>query len=176
MDWLETLYSKRLPQVGEVVSHFLVYFCLTTVAIAQPLLQLYGGGLAAFSAANIEGNAILLFAFLVLLSPPLVLLGGEIVLGAFFPSRQNLVHRLMVASSFFLVSLLFFRSIPIAPWSVSLLFHALISSLLTYVFFAKQQIASWIKLMSPVGIAVLIIFVVSARGLIWVPEIGAAEI
>jgi hypothetical protein len=175
-DWSEALDNKRFPHVREVFSHFLVYFCLTTVAIAQPLLQLYGGGLAAFSAANIEGNAILLFAFLVLLSPPLVLLVGEIALGAFFPSRQELIHRFMVASSFFLVSLLFFRSIPIASWSVALLFHSLISAFLTYVFFAKQQVASWIKLMSPVGGAVLIVFVVSARGLIWVPEIGAAEI
>ncbi len=82
----------------------------------------------------------------------------------------------MVASSFFLVSLLFFRSIPIGPWLVALLFHALVAALLTYIFFAKQQVVSWIKLMSPIGVAVLIIFVVSARGLIWVPEIGAADI
>jgi len=137
---------------------------------------MYGGGLAVFSAANIEGYAILLFAFLVLLCPPLALLGSEIVLGAFFPSRQKVVHHFLVASSFFLVSLLFFRSIPIGPWSVALLFHALVSALLTYIFFAKQQVVSWIKLMSPIGVAVLIIFVVSARGLIWVPEIGAADI
>ena len=138
------------------------------MAVAQPLLQLYGGGLAVFSVANIEGYAVLLFAFLVLLCPPLALLGSESVLGAFVPSRQKVVHHFLVASSFFLVSLLFFRSIPIGPWSVALLFHALVSALLTYIFFAKQQVVSWIKLMSPIGVAVLIIFVVSARGLIWI--------
>ena len=176
MNWSETLGSKRILHIREVVSHFLVYLCLTTIAIAQPLLQLYGGGLAAFSAAKIEGNSILLFAFMVLLLPPLSLLGVEIVLGVLSPSRQNLAYRLMVASSFFLVSLLFFRSIPIGPWSAALLFHAVISAVLTYVFFAKQQIVSWIKLMSPIGLAVMIVFVISARGLIWVPEIGAADI
>ena len=168
--------SKRLPHGREVVSHFLIYFSLTTVAIAQPLLQLYGGGLAVFSSAGIEGYAVLLFAFLVLLCPPVALLSAEVLWGAILPKRRHVAHRILVASSFFLVSLLIFRSIPIGPWLLAVFFHALVAGLLTYVFFSRQQVVSWIKLMSPIGVAVLVIFVISARGLIWVPEIGAADI
>jgi hypothetical protein len=176
MNWLETLVDKRLPQVGEVVSHFLVYLTLTTVAVAQPLLQLYGGGLAVFSSAYIEGYPILAFALLVLLCPPFALLGIEFLLGVFFPLKRHRVYRLMVALAFFLVSLLIFRSIPIGPWIAALLFHAVVAFILTNVFFSRQQVAAGIKLMSPIGIAVLVVFVISARGLIWVPEIGAADV
>lgn len=146
------------------------------MAVAQPLLQLYSGGLAVFSAAHIEGYAVLLFALMVLLLPPIALLGVEVVVGAIFPSRRHVAYRVMVASSFFLVSLLIFRSIPIGPWLLAILFHALVAALLTYIFFAKQQVVSWIKLMSPIGVAVLVLFVIAARGLIWVPEIGAAKV
>ena len=67
------------------------------MAVAQPLLQLYSGGLAVFSAAHIEGYAVLLFALMVLLLPPIALLGVEVVVGAIFPSRRHVAYRVMVA-------------------------------------------------------------------------------
>ena len=59
-----------------------VYLSLTTVSVAQPLLQLYGNNLAVFTTARYSGLVVVAFALGVLLVPPVCLVAIDVVLSA----------------------------------------------------------------------------------------------
>ena len=70
-----------------LLRHFLVYIVLTTVAIAQPILQLYGDNLTIFVSSRISGWQVLLFGLVIILLPPLLMSLGEIVKNLFYRRR-----------------------------------------------------------------------------------------
>ena len=51
--------------------HFLTYLALSTLAVAQPLFDLYGRNLTVFSAAKLSSLEVALFFLLFLLGPAL---------------------------------------------------------------------------------------------------------
>ncbi|MEM7142405.1 MAG: sulfatase-like hydrolase/transferase [Actinomycetota bacterium] len=70
---------------------------LTGLVVAQPLLDLFGGSPATFQIHGVEGRAVLLFAAVVIVVPPLVIwLLGEAVRVALGP-RGEVVHLITVA-------------------------------------------------------------------------------
>ena len=176
MKWLDHLDHKRVQPLGTLLSHFLIFLTLTTISVAQPLLQLYGDNLPIFSAAKMEGVDVVLFALLVLLVPPLVLLTAEVFVSAAIPRYRNFVHQAFVWLALWLVVLLLLRSFTRGPWPVAMTVTALIAALLLWTFSRWTGFVSWLRIMSPISVAVLVLFAVSAEGVIRVPEIGAATI
>ena len=61
--------GTRRFEVRAVARRAAVYLALLTVAIAQPLLQLYGTSVAVFASANYEGAIVVTFGLVVLLIP-----------------------------------------------------------------------------------------------------------
>ena len=55
--------------VSVMRKHFLTYLALSTLAIAQPLFDLYGRNLTVFSAAKVSSAEVAVFVLLVLLGP-----------------------------------------------------------------------------------------------------------
>jgi hypothetical protein len=176
MNWWENLGHKRIPSLGLLLSHFLVFLTLTTIAVAQPLLQLYGDNLPIFSAAKMEGFDVLLFAVLVILVPPLLLLMAEIAVSVFFPQHNRIAHQVLVWLALWLVVLLLLRSVSFGSWQLAMVSTALIAAIMQWAFFRWSLLVSWLRMMSSISLAVLALFAISASGVIWVPTIGAANI
>lgn len=90
--------------------HFLTYLALSTMAIAQPLLDLYGKNTTVFSAAKLSPLEVLVFLLLVGLAPAVVCVGLD-RFSAFFGPKVNEATRLCLISG---ISLLL--GLAVARW------------------------------------------------------------
>ena len=79
--------------------HFLTYLALSTVAVAQPILDLYGNNTTVFSAAKLSRFEVALFLFVVMLVPAVVALLIDRASRAFGP-KVNESTRLVIVSGF----------------------------------------------------------------------------
>lgn len=82
--------------------HFLTYMALSTMAIAQPLLDLYGKNTTVFSAAKLSPLEVLVFLLIVGLAPALACIGLD-RLSALFGPKVNEAMRLSLISVLSLV-------------------------------------------------------------------------
>ena len=79
--------------------HFLTYLALSTVAIAQPILDLYGNNTTVFSAAKLSRFEVSLFLLIVMLVPAVLALMMDRVSRVFGP-KVNEATRLVIISGF----------------------------------------------------------------------------
>lgn len=112
--------------------HGAVYVALGTIAIAQPLLQLYGENIAVFAAAGFEGAIIIWFAAIALLVPPLCMLSIEIVATVLFPSQRTRIHTALVWILLWLVTSVVLRSVSLGSWIVDSAVTACTATALVY--------------------------------------------
>ena len=87
--------------------HFLTYLSLSTMAIAQPILDLYGKNPTVFSAAKLSSFEVAVFVLIVVLVPALLATGLD-RLTRFLGPKVNEATRLWVIAGFsFLLGLAF---------------------------------------------------------------------
>ena len=79
--------------------HFLTYLALSTVAIAQPILDLYGNNTTVFSAAKLSRVEVVAFLLLVALAPAFVASALDLVSRG-FGTKVNEATRLLLISFF----------------------------------------------------------------------------
>jgi hypothetical protein len=151
--------------------HFLIFLSLTTIALSEPLLQLYGENLTVFVAAGLEGYRVALFGLLVVLVPPLLLLFIECTLTILLPSRKLWIHNGLVGISMWLVVLRFLHDFPLGPWFLSFLWSAIVACGLCWAYTRWHIFRYWLRFMSVLGLAALTVFCVSAQGIIRVPSV-----
>lgn len=94
-----------------LLRHFLVYIVLTTVAIAQPILQLYGDNLTIFVSSRISGWQVLFFGLSIILLPPMLMSIGEVLIGSIFPRLRKHAHNFFVFICLWLIVLLLLRTV-----------------------------------------------------------------
>jgi hypothetical protein len=90
--------------------HFLTYLSLSTMAIAQPLLDLYGKNPTVFSAAKLSSVEVALFVAIIVLLPALLATGLD-RLTRFFGPKVNESSRLWMIAGFS-----FLLGIAVAQW------------------------------------------------------------
>ena len=73
-------------RIRGVLRRCALYTALLTVGVAQPMLQLYGSNPAVFTAADVSGTGVFVFAAVVLVGPPFALLLIDLLAGM-LPSR-----------------------------------------------------------------------------------------
>jgi hypothetical protein len=97
---------------GGVVTkkHFLTYLALCTMAIAQPILDLYGNNITVFSAAKLTPLEVLVFVLAIVVVPPVIAVALDRISSLFGP-RVNEAFRLWL-----LAGLSFFLGLAIARW------------------------------------------------------------
>ena len=159
-----------------IARRFAVYTALCTVALAQPLLQLYSQNVAIFAAANYEGAIVVWFALAVLVVPPLVLLTVDVLAQAIVPRFQHTVHYALVFVGLWAVVSVIARSVSFGPWVVDAAFTAVIAVGLLTAFLRLSVIQSWIALLSPLALVVALVFGLSAMSVISPPEAEVLEI
>ena len=135
--------------------HFLTYLSLSTVAIAQPILDLYGNNTTVFSAAKLSRLEVSLFLVIVVLAPALVALGIDRVSRGFGP-KVNEATRLVIIAAF---SFLF--GFATARWAhldrnVSAFGLAFVFAIvIPYAYDNYKSIREWSRWLSIVSVAVL---------------------
>lgn len=166
---------RRVARVA-LSRHFPVYLTICTAAVAQPLLQMYGENLAVFTTANLDGVRVLGFMALVVLAPPLMLAALEAVVSLAVPGWQRGAHVAMVWIASTALAALFLRSAPIGPWPVAVAALAAVGAGITYAYARLRAIGQWLRWMSPLAVAVAVLFTLAAKEIIWVPEVEAIDV
>ena len=166
----------RKTVLRQSVSHALVYVTILTAALAQPLLQLYGGNLAMFAAADMQGAMVLWFMAIVLLGPPFALWLVETIVSLVRPTWQTSAHHVLVFVGLWGFVNLLTRDVSVGPWPVGLAVTALVATALVVLYARRSQVRSWLKWMSPLALAVAVLFTLAVRDVVWVPEVVALEL
>ena len=170
--------NDALPQhkVEGMRRRAFAYLALTTIAIAQPLLQMYGDNVAIFAAANYEGAVVVWFALAVLVFPPAVMVLVDGLGSKVFPSKTVGIHLALVFLGLWAVSSVVLRSISLGPWALDLVFTAVVAVVLTVAYFRVSTVQSWLALLSPLAVVVLALFVLSASSVISPPVVEVLNI
>lgn len=158
------------------VAHALVYLTILTAALSQPLLQLYGSNLAMFAAADMQGATVLLFMAIVVLVPPIVLWVVELSVAMIRPTWQESVHSTLVFMGFWSFVNLLLRDVGFGSWVVAFVVTGLVAGALSLLYARRAQVRSWLKWMSPLALAVSVLFTLSVRDVVWVPDVEAVSL
>lgn len=135
--------------------HFLTYFALSTIAIAQPILDLYGKNTTVFSAAKMSALEVCVFVLMVLLVPALVTTGIDAISKVFGPRVNEAVRLWQIAAFSFLVGLAIAR---IAQWqgnSVPIAVGMALAIAVPITFDRFKSVRDWSRWLSALGVAVL---------------------
>lgn len=149
---------------------------LLTVAVAQPLLQLYSENVAVFAAANYEGAVVVWFALFVLLVPPLVMTAIDALAMYAIPRAEKYVHHLLVFLGLWAVTSVLLRAVSFGPWIVDAIFTAIVAGLLLTAYSRWGLVKSWITMLSPVSLLVAGVFALSAQSVIIPPDAEVIDI
>jgi len=158
------------------VSHLFVYVTILTAAIAQPLLQLYGSNLAMFAAADMQGARVLMFMAVVVLGPPFVLWTVELLVSTIRATWQESVHCVLVFVGFWAFVNLLLRDVGFGSWVVALLVTGVAAAALSLLYARRAQVRGWLRWMSPLALAVCVLFTLAVRDVVWVPKVEAVEL
>jgi hypothetical protein len=134
--------------------HFLTYLALSTMAIAQPILDLYGKNPTVFSAAKMSSLEVALFVLIIVLVPALLALGLD-RLTRFLGPKVNEATRLWIIAGFsFLLGIAVARWISvdgnIGAFSLGFLFAAVVP----VAYDRKKAIREWSRWLSVLAVAV----------------------
>lgn len=157
-------------KLSVIARRFAIYAALSTIAVAQPLLQLYSENVAIFAAANYEGAIVVWFALLVLAAPPLFLTALDSLVLATLPRIERHVHHGFVFVGLWAVASVVLRSVSFGPWVVDALFTAAIASALLFAFLRFTVAQSWVAMLSPLALLVGVVFGFSAQSVIAPPD------
>ena len=164
------------PPITAVGRRAAVYLALLTVAVAQPLLQLYGSSVAVFASANYEGAIVVVFGLVVLLVPTAVFTAIDVVVTSLHPTLGMWVHRLLVLVASWAVALVVLRNLSFGPWGIDMLYTGVIALGMTWLIDQRSAVTSWVTYLSPLSIVVAISFVVSAMSVISPPDVQVLAI
>jgi hypothetical protein len=153
-----------------------MYLALLTVAVAQPLLQLYSENVAVFAAANYEGAIVVWFALFVLVVPPFVFTVIDGLAMAIVPRAEQHIHHGLVFIAMWATTSVVLRAISFGPWFVDALFTAFVAGAFLYAFLRFTLVKSWITMLSPVSLLVAVVFSLSAQSVISPPDAEVLEI
>ena len=159
-----------------VAGRALVYLALTSVAIAQPILQLYGDNLAVFATAKFDGPRIILFAVVAILVPPLIALTIDLLASLVLRDRARFVHVALVQLGFWAVASLILRGVSFGPWAVDLSVSFLVALAATWMYVNARLLRTWLSFMSVLSPAVGVLFVSTAMPLISPPPVEVVAV
>ena len=147
---------------GEAVRRASVHLTLWTVALAQPLLGLYGDNLAVFTTARVDGVAVVAFALAVLVVPAAVVSAVDIALTRLAPRAGEVVHRAFIFVGSWAAVSVAARSVSFGPWFADASFTASLAALATVLYARRSALRTWVRWMSGLAPVVLSVFVVAA--------------
>ena len=147
-----------------------VYLALTTVALAQPLLQLYGQNLAVFTSAHYSGWIVVWFAVVVLAVPPALVVLVDVTLSTVLRGRSGAVHTALVLGCCWPVTALLMRDVSVGAWPVDALLSLGAAIVVVVVYARRPAVRTWLSWLSLLSLAVAGLFVQSTMTVINPPS------
>ncbi len=147
---------------GEIGRRAAVHVTLWTVALAQPLLGLYGDNLAVFTTARAGGLSVVAFALFVLVAPALAVSVLDLSVTLLSPRAGTAVHHGMVFVGSWTAVSVMARSTSFGAWYVDLAFTAVLAAVFTFVYAQRAVVRTWMRWMSGLAPVVLVVFVLAA--------------
>lgn len=135
--------------------HFLTYLALSTIAIAQPLLDLYGKNSTIFSTAKLSPLEVLIFILVVVFAPACGAAALDRVSRFFGPKVNEAMRLLLVGGFAFIAGLALARWLQLSGDIAPLGLAVVCSVGLPYLFDKKKWAREWSRWLSVVSIAVL---------------------
>jgi hypothetical protein len=136
--------------------HFLTYLSLSTMAIAQPILDLYGKNPTVFSAAKLSSFEVALFVSIIVLLPA-VLATGVDRLTRFFGPKVNESARLWIIAGFsFLLGIAVARWVSVDGNVGAFGLGFVFASVLPIAYDKRKAVREWSRWLSILAVAVAV--------------------
>ena len=135
--------------------HFLTYLALSTMAIAQPLLDLYGKNTTVFSAAKLSPLEVLVFLLLVGLAPATVCVGLDRFSALFGPKVNEAMRLCLISGLSLLLGLAVARWLDVNRNIPSIAMGVLFAFVVPFAFDRSKPVREWSRWLSLLAVAVL---------------------
>ena len=136
--------------------HFLTYLALSTVAISQPIFDLYGKNSTVFSTAKLSPLEVVLFLLIVGFVPALMAAGLDRLSRSFGPKVNESMRLLLIAGFSFIIGLAVARwaNLDGDAWAVGV--GATLALVVPYIYDKQRWAREWSRWLSLLSIAVLL--------------------
>lgn len=156
--------TTSLWQGGAVIRrHFLTYLALSTMAVAQPLLDLYGKNPTVFSAAKMSGLEVAIFLAVVMLLPATAATALDRASRWFGPKVNESFRLWTVAGFSFLFGLAVARWLDVNTNVGSVAVATASAVVITRLYDTRKVVRDWSRLLAWVSLVVLVGAVIQLR-------------
>lgn len=135
--------------------HFLTYLALSTMAIAQPLLDLYGKNTTVFSAAKLSPLEVLVFLLLVGLAPAIICVGLDRFSALFGPKVNEATRLCLISGLSLLLGLAVARWLDVNSNVPSIAIGVGFALAIPLFFDKSKPVREWSRWLSLLAVAVL---------------------
>ena len=135
--------------------HFLTYLALSTMAIAQPLLDLYGKNTTVFSAAKLSPLEVLVFLLLVGLAPASICIGLDRFSALFGPKVNEATRLCLISGLSLLLGLAVARWLDVNSNVPSIAIGVLFALVIPIAFDRSKPVREWSRWLSLLAVAVM---------------------
>ncbi len=135
--------------------HLLTYLALSTMAIAQPLLDLYGKNTTVFSAGKLSPLEVSVFLLLVGFAPSLVCVGLDRFSALFGPKVNEAMRLCLVSGLSLLLGLAVARWLDVNRNIPSIAMGVLFAFVVPFAFDRSKPVREWSRWLSLLAVAVL---------------------
>jgi hypothetical protein len=135
--------------------HFLTYLALSTMAIAQPLLDLYGKNTTVFSAAKLSPLEVLVFLLLVGLAPASICIGLDRFSALFGPKVNEATRLCLISGLSLLLGLAVARWLDVNSNIPSIAIGVLFALVIPMAFDRSKPVREWSRWLSLLAVAVM---------------------
>ena len=147
--------------------HFLTYLALSTLAVAQPLFDLYGKNLTVFSAAKVSSTEVAVFVLGILLGPALCAVAVDAFTRLLGPKVNESTRLVLLASFSFLLGLAVGRWLHVENDIACVLLAVAMAVLLPVLFDRFRAVREWSRWLAILALAVGGTIAVQVRPLVF---------
>lgn len=146
---------------------FVTYLALATIAVSQPLLDLYGTNLTVFSAAKVGQLEIGVFIVLVMLVPALLATVVDRFSARFGPVVHRAVETTLVFLFLFVFGMVVLRWLKVERDYLVYPACVVCAFVLVRLYSSRASLRQWVSWLSIVAVAVLATFVLQAQAILF---------
>jgi hypothetical protein len=136
---------------------------LWTFAVAQPLFDLLKDNPEFFAARGSSGFDIISFSVLLVVLPPLILLGIELLIGLIGPEARRVAHAVLLGGLVVLIAAQALKKSIDSSDTVLIVLAVLVGAVVALLWARAEPVRSFLNILSPVPLVFLLLFLFSGQ-------------